>query len=75
MTDEPKTPGADITDGATGNPYMQADEKSAGQRAYEAEMVSKGLPSSMWHSLTTEVQKRYEFNATVTPSKQTIKAP
>lgn len=67
-------PGADITDGATGRPYMQADEKSAGQLLYEKRMaIEAGMPP--WDNLHALTQKRWNFNATVTPKAQTIKAP
>lgn len=70
-------PGADVTDGASGKPYSQAGEKSAGQLLYEKEAAKEnwfGEPVP-WEKLSGVTQKRWEFNATATPKAQTIKAP
>lgn len=75
-------PGADITDGATGKPYGQAGEKSAGQLAYEKHCEDEAfdsygkqvLPPS-WAQLPPSSQKKWQWNATATPKAQTIKAP
>lgn len=70
-------PGHDVTDGATGKPYSQAGEKSAGQLAYEKDRASAGWLGSTvaWDDLSQPVQRKWQFNATVTPKAQTIKAP
>ncbi|MEE9393393.1 MAG: hypothetical protein V3W06_06620 [Acidimicrobiia bacterium] len=118
-------PGADVTDGATGRPYSQVGEKSAGellyerwvadrinpdrypswgalsavdqrrhefeagksagQLAYEKETAIPRLDPATgkecsplppyWDQLPPSEQKRWNFNATVTPKNQTIKAP
>lgn len=84
MSDEPKkpeTPGHDVTDGATGKPYSQAGEKSAGQLMYErlasCMLAPDGSPAMMppWDKLPAKARAKHEFNATVTPKAQTIKAP
>lgn len=50
------------------------NEKSAGQLKYEKEW--RGHPDAgPWDSLTTKAQQRWEWNASVTPKAQTIKAP
>ncbi len=65
-------PGADITDGATGKPYGQAGVKSAGQLRYERGHDGTSAP---WDQLPPKTQARWQFDATVTPKTQTIKAP
>ncbi len=65
-------PGHDVTDGATGQPYSQAGEKSAGQLLYEKQAHESDEP---WHEISNTLQAGWEFNATVTPKNQTIKAP
>lgn len=82
MTTKPDTPlaptrfihpGADITDGATGKPYSQAGEKSAGQLLYEK--TDHGAGVVPWEKLSAKAKVRLEFDATCMPKAQTIKAP
>jgi hypothetical protein len=50
------------------------NEKSAGQLAYERRMaIEAGMPP--WDMLHSKTQQRWEWNASVTPKNQTIKAP
>lgn len=74
MPDEPDTPlaptrfihpGADITDGATGKPYSQAGEKSAGQLLYERWVADRINPDRYpsWGELSAVDQRRHEFEA------------
>lgn len=53
------------------------NEKSAGQRAYEKDRASTAWfgPTVAWDKLDAEAKKRWEWNASVTPKNQTIKAP
>ncbi len=78
-----RRPGWDVTDGATGTPYSEAGEKSAGQLLYEKEAAIPKLDPATgkecsplppcWDQLSPSIQAKYKFNATVTPKSQAIK--